>query len=155
MKVQSKYLVLLAALVASSSVCFGADNNLDSTSVASAVETFHNALARGDGKAATQMLAADAVILESGELQTRAEYESHHLAEDIRFAQTVRSTRSDVHVEIEGNTAWLTSLSRAQGSFEGKPINSSGVELIVLMRGESGWRIRAIHWSSRKVKGNQ
>ena len=123
----------------------------DSAAVASAVEAFHTALAHGDAKAAMTLLAADAVILESGSAETRAEYESHHLPEDIAFAQTVHSNRSDVRIQIEGNTAWLTSRSKTEGSFEGKPVNSVGVESVVMTKTAAGWLIRAIHWSSHKA----
>ena len=118
----------------------------------STVEAFHNALAHGDGKAAMKLLAPDAVILESGSAESRAEYESHHLPEDLQFAQAVRSERSDIRIQVDGNTAWVTSRSKTEGSFEGKPINSVGVELVVLTKTAEGWRIRAIHWSSHKVK---
>lgn len=123
----------------------------ESVNVASAVEAFHNALAHADGKAAMKLMAPDAVILESGSTETRAEYESHHLPEDIQFAQAVHSNRSDVRVQIDGNTAWLTSRSKTEGSFEGTPVNSVGVELVVLTKAPAGWLIRAIHWSSHKV----
>lgn len=124
----------------------------ESANVGSTVEAFYNALAYGDGKAAMKLLAPDAVILESGSAETRAEYESHHLPEDIQFAQAVRNNHSDVQVQIDGNTAWLTSRSKAAGSFEGKPVNSVGVELVVLTKTANGWLIRAIHWSSHKVR---
>jgi ketosteroid isomerase-like protein len=124
----------------------------ENANVASAVEAFHNALAHGDGKAAMKLLAPDAVILESGSAETRAEYESHHLPEDIQFAQAVHNNRSDVRVQIDGNTAWLTSRGVAEGTFEGKPVNSVGVELVVLTKTAGGWQIRAIHWSSHKMK---
>ena len=123
--------------------------------VAGALEKFHDALAHGDAKAAMALLAPDAVILESGAMETRAEYESHHLPEDIQFAQAVHSNRSDVRVQIDGNTAWLTSRSKTEGSFEGKPVNSVGVELVVLTKTAEGWRIRAIHWSSHRVPSDK
>ena len=128
----------------------------DAGAIIAAVDGFHDALRRGDGAAAMKLLALDAVILESGFAETRADYEAHHLPEDIRFAQSVRSTRSDVRVQVDGNTAWLTSRSTSEGSFEGKPVNSAGVELAVLTKTAGGWRIRAIHWSSHKItKPNQ
>lgn len=98
-----------------------------------------------------KLLAPDAIILESGSIESRAEYESHHLAGDIEFSQAVPSTRSDVRVQIDGDTAWLTSRSRTEGEFKEHPINSSGAELMVLTKTAEGWRIRAIHWSSHKV----
>ena len=122
----------------------------ESQNVVATVAGFHEALRRGDGPAAMKLLAPDAMILEGGALETRAEYENHHLAADIEFAKTVPSARSDVLVKIEGNTAWLTSRSLMDGEFKGKPVKSSGAELIVLTKTQNGWQIRAIHWSSHK-----
>lgn len=123
----------------------------DEADAAKTVEQFHAALARDDGNAAMTLLATDAVILESGSIESRSDYEVHHLPEDIKFAKTVHSTRSNVDVRVEGDTAWLTSQSHADGAFEGKAIKSTGVELSVLTRTDKGWRIRAIHWSSRRI----
>lgn len=119
--------------------------------IASTVAKFHDALRNGDGAAALKLLASDAVILEGGAIETRAEYESHHLAADMAFAKAVPSTRSNVRVQIDGNTAWLTSASRTEGMFKERSINSRGAELMVLTKTPEGWRIRAIHWSSQKV----
>lgn len=123
----------------------------DSKDVTSTVDAFHDALRRGDGPAALKLFAPDAIILEGGGIETRAQYESHHLAADMEFAKAVPSTRSDVRVQLDGNTAWLTSASRTEGAFKERPINSRGAELMVLTKTPDGWRIRAIHWSSHKV----
>jgi ketosteroid isomerase-like protein len=144
-------LLVVLSLVGNATVSFSKPPSPEAARVTATLEAFHSALARGDAKAAMNLLAADAVILEGGSVETRAEYEAHHLQEDIRFARTVRNIRSDVRVAVEGNTAWLTSQSRAEGSFEGKQVSSSGVELAVLTKTSNGWRIRPIHWSSHKA----
>lgn len=126
----------------------------DAQEVAALIERFHAALASGDAKAAMNLLATDAVILESGFAESRADYEREHLPEDIKFAQQVHTARSEIHVEINADTAWLTSHSKSEGTFEGKAVDSSGVELAVLTRTPDGWRIRAIHWSSHKSRSN-
>ena len=123
----------------------------EAASVRATVEGFHEALSRGDGPAAMKFLAADAVIMEGGAIETRAEYESHHLAADMEFAKAVPSTRSNVSVQINGDTAWLMSASRTEGTFKDKPVNSRGAELMVLAKTADGWKIRAIHWSSQRV----
>ncbi len=122
----------------------------DKTIIA-AVEGFHEALRRGDAEAAMKLLAPDATILESGASQTREEYAREHLGEDIAFAKATSSTRLTVNVGQEGKAAWTTSTYRTSGSFEGKPIDSIGAELVVLTQTPEGWRIRSIHWSSRKA----
>ncbi len=73
----------------------------ESEAVAATVATFHESLQRGDGAAAMKLLAPDAIILEGGSVETRAEYESHHLAANMAFARAVPSTRSGVQVQVE------------------------------------------------------
>ena len=145
-------LLIVLALVGNARISFSESPSREAALVAAVLEAFHSALSRGDGKAAMNLLTADAIVLEAGFEETRADYEAHHLQEDIRFAKTVRNTRSDIRVQVDGNTAWVISRSRAEGSFEGKPVNSSGVELAVLTKTADGWHIGAIHWSSHQVK---
>lgn len=124
-------------------------SNADSAAVATAIDRFHAALASGDSTAAASLLAPDAVIMESGGVETRAEYLSHHLPGDMAFARAIRSVRSPVRVTVHGNAAWATSTSTAEGVYRERPVNSAGAELMVLTRTPAGWRITAIHWSSR------
>jgi ketosteroid isomerase-like protein len=124
----------------------------DAEAITAAVNGFHDALHRGDGAAALNLLASDAVILESGSSQTREEYAREHLAEDIAFVKAVPGTRSKLSIKQEGNVAWTTATTQSVGTFNGREVNSAGVELMVLTKTEFGWRIRAIHWSSHRVK---
>lgn len=122
----------------------------DSAAVAGVIAKYHEALAAGDSAAALALLADDAVILESGGVETRAEYRSHHLPGDISFAKAIKSQRGPVHVRIHGDVAWASSTSATQGEMNGRAINSAGAELMVLVRTPQGWKISAIHWSSRQ-----
>lgn len=121
----------------------------DSAAVVQTVSNYHKALTSGDSLAALNLLAPDAVILESGGMETRSEYRSHHLPGDIAFARAVKSVRGPLNVVVAGSTAWTFSTSTAQGDFNGRAINSLGAESMVLTRTPKGWRIRSIHWSSR------
>ncbi|HET9453194.1 MAG TPA: nuclear transport factor 2 family protein, partial [Gemmatimonadaceae bacterium] len=98
---------------------------------------------------ALRLLAPDAVILESGGAETVAEYRAHHLPADIAFAAAVPSNRTVTRVVVRGDMGWVASTSTTQGEFRGRAINSAGAELMVLTRTGDGWRISAIHWSSR------
>jgi ketosteroid isomerase-like protein len=121
----------------------------DSSEVAAVVVRYHAAMASGDSAAALALLAPDAIVLESGGKETREEYRAHHLPADIGFARAVPSQRADVKVTVRGDVAWASSTSTSQGEFRGRQVNSRGAELMVLSREPDGWRIRAIHWSSR------
>jgi ketosteroid isomerase-like protein len=113
------------------------------------VQRFHSAIAAGDSLAALALLTDDAVVLESGGLETKAEFRQHHLPADIGFAQSTKAERRVHSVARRGDVAWVASTSTTTGTFSGRAINSTGAELMVLVRTPSGWRISAIHWSSR------
>jgi ketosteroid isomerase-like protein len=127
----------------------------DSAAAAATVERFRSALATGDSAAALSLLADDAVILESGGVESRSEYRAHHLPADIEFARAVRSTRVPMRVTVRGDVAWVSSSSIAEGQFRGRAVNSASAELMVLTREPDGWKIRAIHWSSRNRRPSQ
>lgn len=130
----------------------GSAAQADSASVVSAIERFHAALTSGDSIGAMALLATDAVILESGGVETRAEYQSHHLQSDISYAKSMKSTRGPIRVSVRGDVAWASSTSTTTGKSRGRRVNSTGAELIVLTRTAAGWRISAIHWSSRSQR---
>ena len=127
----------------------GSTAQSDSASVVSVIERFHAALTSGDSLGAMALLAPDAVILESGGVETRAEYQSHHLQGDISYAKSMKSTRGPIRVSVRGDVAWASSISTTTGESRGRQVNSAGAELMVLTRTATGWRISAIHWSSR------
>lgn len=122
----------------------------DSVAVVAAVISYHSALERGDSAKAMGLLTSEAIILESGAVESRAEYRSHHLASDMKFAQAIRDTRVVHRVTVAGDAAWVASSSTTKGEFSGRPIDSMGAELMVLVRTKDGWKINAIHWSSRR-----
>jgi len=136
-------------LGASSSANRSIENSADSASVAKVVNGFHLALSAGDSAGARSLLASDAVIIESGGVESRSEYRSHHLPEDIQFANAVASKRATLQIRVEGSSAWTVGMSTTQGQFNGRTINSAGAESMVLTKQSAGWRIRSIHWSSR------
>ena len=125
----------------------------DSAAVVQTVQRLGQLMESGDSLGVMALLADDVVVLESGGVETRAEYRSHHLKSDVEFARAVRAERTIHRVSVRGDAAWVASTSTTRGTFRGRAIDSSGAELIVLVRTSSGWRIAAIHWSSRARRG--
>jgi ketosteroid isomerase-like protein len=121
----------------------------DVAAVTAVVNTFHDGIRKGDTAAVAQVIADDALMLEAGGIETRAEYVKNHLPADIEFEKSVSIRRSPIRVVVNGASAWATSTSEFTGTFQGKPVDSLGAELMVLSRETAGWRIRAIHWSGR------
>lgn len=127
----------------------GAAQASDSAGIADVVGGFHDALANGDSARALALLAPEARILEGGAIETVEEYASGHLPADMAFAAAVPRERGPRQVMIHGDVAWAMSTSAARGTYRDREIGSRGAELVVLSRHEEGWRIEAIHWSSR------
>lgn len=144
--------ILAALLIASPSAAQQPPSTgsvTDSAAVVEVIELYHEALAAGDSATAISLLAPGALILESGGMETREEYESHHLPADIRFARAVARERGPIHVRVQGDVAWAASVSRSVGTYGQREIDARGAELMVLRRASDRWRIEAIHWSSR------
>ena len=124
----------------------------DSAAVVAVVDRYHQALSDGDTATALSLLANDAMILESGDVETRDAYRSHHLPADIQFARAVPSVRGPVGVLMQGDAAWAISTSKTQGVYQGRTVASQGAESMVLTKEVHHWKIRAVHWSSRAMR---
>jgi ketosteroid isomerase-like protein len=139
--------VASAVLCVALAACESAPREED---VVGVMESFYGAMKIGDTAAAMQHIAADAVFVESGRLETRAEYEANHLPADIQFEKQVTGKRSPWQVTFEDDTAWGIATTEYDGTFEGSPVNFVSAQLAVLTQQDGAWRIRSIHWSSRR-----
>jgi len=114
------------------------------------VAAFHTALEEGDSARALSFLDPDVLIFESGGIEaSRAEYASHHLPADMAFSRATDREVLRTWSEIEGELAVLMSETRTTGTYREREIDSRGIETIMLVRRETGWKIVHIHWSSR------
>lgn len=114
-----------------------------------AVSAFHEALAVGDRDAALARLDPEVVIFEGGGAEmSRDEYAHHHLAGDMEFSAAVTTEVTDRRSTVDGDVAWVTSRTRTRGTFREREIDLVGTETMVLRRGDDGWKIVHVHWSS-------
>jgi len=141
--------VLLVSSVSGLSLGCGARPAREDEIVAP-LRAFYAAMKTGDKAAAMRPIAADAVFVESGKLETRAEYEANHLPADIQFESQVTGKRSPWQVKSQGDSAWVIATTEYDGTFEGSPVNFVSAQLAVLSRESGAWQIRSIHWSSRR-----
>lgn len=112
---------------------------------------FHGAMAKGDTQTMLNLLAPDVVIFEAGGAEmNRDEYRTHHLGADVAFARTTERKVVDSQAKAVGDAAWVLTRSTSTGTFQGKPVDSRGVETMVLRKTPQGWRIVHIHWSSAR-----
>jgi ketosteroid isomerase-like protein len=147
MKLKLRGVVLVCLLVPA---CSPAPAPVDDAEVTAVLEAFYGAMKTGDTAAAMSHIAADALFIESGRLETRAEYEKNHLPADIEFERQVTGQRSPWQVKSQGDTAWVIATTNFDGTFDGSPVNFVSAQLAVLSRLDDRWQIRSIHWSSRR-----
>jgi len=117
--------------------------------VTQVVNAFHAAMKSGNAIEVMRLIAADAQLLESGAIETRAEFEKNHLPADFQFEKAIPAKRGPSRVTVVGDAAWAVTTTEYKGTSQGQPLDMVGVELMVLSRDPAGWRIRAVHWSGR------
>lgn len=143
-------MVLLCVSVSLTAVSSVAAQAEDRAGVTATFNAFYGAMKAGDVAAAMKTIAPDAVFLEGGRLETRAEYESSHLPADIEFERAVTGKRGPLTITFNGNTAWVIATTEYEGTFENAPVNFVSAQLMVLTKGDGPWQIRSVHWSSRR-----
>ncbi len=115
------------------------------------VDAFQAALQAGDIDRAAGYLDPGVVILESGGAEySRDEYLAVHAPADAKFLTTVKVTPGRRTAHVEGNLAWIASLSEYELDKEGSMAFIDAAETMVLRRDAAGWKIVHIHWSSHE-----
>jgi ketosteroid isomerase-like protein len=117
-----------------------------------AVDGFHAALRGGDTAAAAALLDDRLLVFEGKAERSKAEYLASHLAADAAYSAAVASTLVERSAGSEGAGAWVASVYRATGSYNGKPVDRLSSETMVLRRERGQWKIVHIHWSSAPVQ---
>src|SRR5688572_26570743 len=140
---------IVALAVLSLSAC-GRDTATDEADVRTTLESFYGAMKTADTAKAMALIADEAMFVEGGRLETRDEYEKNHLPADISFEKQVTGKRGPWRITFKDDTAWAIATTDYDGIFDGAPVSFTSAQLAVLTREDAGWRIRSIHWSSRR-----
>lgn len=144
------YATTLAALLLATALPATALETMDPVGTAGA---FSAALAKGDAATATELLAPDVLIYESGgQESSRDEYTSHHMKGDMAFLAKAQVQVIERRHGAGGELAWVATRSRITGVHKDKPVDIYSTETLVLKRMSGGWRIVHIQWSSRPVE---
>lgn len=121
----------------------------DSAEVVETIERFQTALADRDSTTVDELLLSTATILEGGGVETKTEYLGHHFGADADFLSELSREIEHRQLRMEERTAWVSTQSRLHGTYEDETLDLASAELMVLRKTSAGWRIAAIHWSSR------
>lgn len=147
--------LIAAAAMFAASQCVQAQSNRpltgpDSLAAVAVVEQFQAALAAGDSAKAVSLLADDLMVLEAGTIETRADYLAHHLGADIKASARAQGERMVLKVSLIGDAAYVITKTVRPPTGAPGSTGSELAELMVLSKTAGGWRICAVHWSSRR-----
>lgn len=143
-----KYSLTILLLVLVSISTASAQLSHEEKQVINTLQAFRQAIVKSNREAAAKLLMDKAHILEEGGIETKKKYLSHHFYADGKFLSAMEHEIKARSVFIEGNAAWVTTKSHIHGSYSGKEINLTSLELAVLKKVNGRWKIAALHWSS-------
>jgi len=112
-------------------------------------QAFQAALDNGNRDAAVALLADNASISEGGSTQSRADYASHHLGEDIAFLKNAQVKRLSRVSAASGDRAQVVTESEIRPTSKGRPVTLRSHEMMQLQRTNGAWKIVSIDWSSK------
>lgn len=138
----------LIALVISSMTLF-AQQSTEKEMIAKTLSELETAIINNDSEQAGKILHDDVTILEGGGMETKSQYLSHHFHSDGKFLSAMNREEVSQEISVEGNMAWVTSKTKMTGTYSGRDIDLSSLELAVLKKENGMWRVIALHWSSR------
>ena len=125
----------------------------DSAAAQSIVDQYEAAMTAGDSAKAVSLLADDLLVMEAGTIETRAEYLAHHLGADIKASAGPKGERTVIKVNVVGDAAYVVTKTVRPGTGAQGSTGSELAELMVVAKTSGGWKIKAIHWSSRRRRG--
>ena len=120
--------------------------------VVQVLDDFRMAIISNNQEEASELLTNDARILESGGIETKEEYLSHHFHSDGKFLSAMGQEVKSQKVKSNGKTAWLSTVSHMQGTYDDQDISINSAELAVLVKIDGDWKISSVHWSSRSAE---
>lgn len=142
-------LTLVAAIFVMAVPRLHAQDLSEQESIKTVLSNFKKAIVENDSKIASSLLHADVIILEGRGSETKEEYLSHHFHSDGKFLSAIERNELSQKINIEGNIAWVSTITSMKGTYSDREIDLTSLELAVLKKENGNWKIVALHWSSR------
>jgi ketosteroid isomerase-like protein len=120
---------------------------------AETVEAYHKALSGSDPKAVLAFMANDADVFEQGFVDpARDDYAKASLSRDMEFAARTKREVQSQQASADSSLAWVETLTRTQGTYEGDKVDLSGAETVVLRKDGGDWKIVHVHRSAHATR---
>jgi ketosteroid isomerase-like protein len=115
-------------------------------------DSFHSALQKGDRDTVLALLAPEVTIREGGQTQSRDEYASGHLGEDIAFLKSAQLTPLSLASMPMGETSMVGTETQITMLRKGGPTKLRSRELLTLKRQGAAWTIVDVQWQSGPIE---
>ncbi|MFV1883041.1 MAG: nuclear transport factor 2 family protein [Balneola sp.] len=140
-------LTLVTAIFVMAAPQLQAQDLSDQESIKTVLSNFEKAIVENDSKIASSLLHEDVTILEGRGSETKEEYLSHHFHSDGKFLSAIERNELSQKINIEGNMAWVSTITSMKGTYSDREIDLTSLELAVLKKENGEWKIIALHWS--------
>ncbi|MTI88493.1 MAG: nuclear transport factor 2 family protein [Balneolaceae bacterium] len=144
-------LIVTLILFISSSFVYSQESKSENMAI-EVLNRFQQAIVDNNTELASSLLHDEALILESGGMETKSEYLSHHFHSDGKFLSAMERKVISREAAQEGSTIWVSTVSEMKGTYNDRDIAVNSAELAVLVSTDEGWKISALHWSSRSSR---
>lgn len=141
-----KFIIVVLFFITGSAPLLGQASN--EVGISKILLEFKKAIVENNAELASKLLHTDAIILEGRGSETKEEYLSHHFHSDGKFLNAIERNELSQEVKIEGNVAWVSTITTMKGTYLDRDIDLTSLELAVLKKENGNWKIMALHWSS-------
>jgi mono/diheme cytochrome c family protein len=117
-----------------------------------ATTSFHTALQSGNREAVLALFAPEVTISEGGLTQSRDEYASGHLEEDIAFLKNAHVKPVSLASMPMGDTAVVGTETQITTTVNRNPSTLRSREMLTLKRQNAVWKIVEVRWQSAPVE---
>lgn len=147
--------VLAAGMALLAAVPTSAQAQADSHGITQWLRSYDAAFNTRDVARLAAFYHPDVTIFEGGGTNDGwADYRDNHLGPELKEMEGLDFSHSNVSAHLlgpDGRTAYVTSEYRLRARIEGKDVDASGLETLLLVKDAAGaWRIRHSHTSSRR-----
>lgn len=144
-----KTISILALILLTTFSSVVAQTTDEKSAILKTLSDLETAIVENNSELASTLLHDNVIILEGRGQETKEQYLSHHFHSDGKFLSAIERKNLSQDVSIDGNISWVSTIKTMKGSYSGRDIDLTSLELAVLKKENGQWKIVALHWSSR------
>lgn len=111
--------------------------------------TLPSAIKAGNKELVRELLHEDVLVMETGNAHRgRDDYMNGLMLSDMAFLKNMTIETINQTVAIDGDLAWVTTEMLVTGTFNGRDIDETSEEFLIIREGREGWQVTHIYWEN-------